>query len=184
MEAKRLDKNKILSLALLTVMLVMFLFVSSAKAVTWVEVARQSGSAFPDLEQFSMQFECSHVEWRIRWSYDAVGDPPFESLLIIKKDGDLIVYSNGYFDDAGVRNIHNEAGNFTLEITCVNMYEYTIIIEQDIDSIPEFTPTTIIIALVTVLIFAVGLSKKLRNDRKHLKNSKGLSAKYGIKESC
>ena len=132
-----------------------------AKATTWVEVDRRSGSAFPDLAEFSMQFECSHVEWRIKWSYDAVGSP-FESVLLIQKSGIWIVYSEGYISKSGVRNIHNEAGNFSLDITCLSMYEYTIIVEQDVDSIPEFTPIALIFALITVSTLVVALSKKFK----------------------
>ena len=122
--------------------------IQSVNATDWVEVTRWSGSAFPDLEEFSMQFECSHIEWRIVWSYDAVGSP-FESILIIQKSGDLIVYSESYFSKSGARSIHNEAGNFSLEITCLNMYEYLIIVEQDVDSIPEF-PSYLILPLFMI----------------------------------
>jgi len=38
--------------------------------------------------------------------------------------------------------------------------ECTIIVEQDVDSIPEFTPTASIIGLITVSALAVVLSKK------------------------
>ena len=154
-----MEKKKIFTLAVLTIIIAMFMTASSVKAVDWVEVDRRSGSAFPDPAEFSMQFECSHVEWRIRWSYDTVGSP-FESVLLIQKRGDLIVYSESYLSKSGVRNIHNEAGNFSLDITCLNMYEYTIIVEQDVDSIPEFTSATLIMAFITVSILAVVLSKK------------------------
>lgn len=49
-----------------------------------------------------------------------------------------------------------------MEITCLNMYEYAIIVEQDVDSIPEFTPATLIIVLIAVSVFAVALSKKFK----------------------
>ncbi|TSA57955.1 hypothetical protein D4R42_00665 [bacterium] len=61
-----MKKKKISGLALLTIMIAKSMMISLAKATTWVEVARRSGSAFPYAEEFSMQFECSHVEWRVR----------------------------------------------------------------------------------------------------------------------
>jgi len=100
----------------------------------WREVARWSGSAFPYPAEFNMEFEITHVDWRVRWSYNSVGSFEFESLLIIQKDSDLLVYDSSYFDRSGVRNVYNEAGNFSLDVTCLNMYEYTIIVEQDEDS--------------------------------------------------
>ncbi|MEM3713918.1 MAG: NosD domain-containing protein [Nitrososphaeria archaeon] len=103
------------------------------KSSLWIEVSRQSGSAFPNPAEFSMEFEINYVNWRVRWSYVAVGYP-FESLLIIKKNGELFVYSEGYFNREGVRYVYNETGKFNLSIICVSVYEYTIIVEQDVDS--------------------------------------------------
>lgn len=125
--------------ALLVVLLTLFLTnmlvsnIPKARAVTWVEVTRRSGVAFPHLEKFNMTFEINYVNWRVKYSYVAVGWD-FESLLIIKKNGELFIYSSGYISRSGVRNVYNETGNFTLEVYCLNMYEYTIIVEQDVDS--------------------------------------------------
>ena len=80
-----------------------------------------------------MEFEISHVDWRVRWSYVAVGYP-FESLLLIQKNGELFIYSSSYISTSGVRNVYNEAGDFSLAVLCANVYEYTIIVEQDVDS--------------------------------------------------
>ena len=118
---------------LLISMLTLAFNIQPARAVTWREVARWSGSAFPDPEEFIMEFEISYVDWRVRWSYVAVGSP-FESLLLIRKNGELFIYSSGYIGRSGVRNVYNEAGNFSLDVTCLNVYEYTIIVEQDVDS--------------------------------------------------
>lgn len=128
-----MEKKRILNTSLLVIILGISMITGLAKATSWVEVVRWSGSAFPELAQFEEQFECSHEEWRVRWIYDAVGSP-FESLLIIQSGGDLFVYSDGYFSKSGVRNVHNNRGNFSFSITCANIYEYTIIVEQDVDS--------------------------------------------------
>ena len=100
----------------------------------WREVTRWSGSAFPNPAEFNMEFEISHVDWRVRWSYSAVGSFEFESLLIIQKNGELFVYDSSYVDWSGVRNVYNETGTFNLSTLCLNMYEYTIIVEQDVKS--------------------------------------------------
>jgi len=118
---------------LLIGMLTLAFNIQPARAVTWREVARRSGSPFPDLAEFVMEFEISYVDWRVRWSYVAVGWD-FESLLIINKNGELFIYSDGFISRSGVRNVYNEAGNFSLDVTCLNVYEYTIIVEQDVDS--------------------------------------------------
>ncbi len=78
--------------------------VTWASSSNWVEVARYSGSAFPDIEEFDTEgFVADHEEWRIRWSYDAVGSS-LESMLMIGNGGDMIVISTSYFDESGVRN--------------------------------------------------------------------------------
>ena len=46
----------------------------------------------------------------------------------------------------------------------------TVIVEQDVDSIQEFTPTTLAIVLVAVSILAVVLSKKFKRRRRHNKS--------------
>lgn len=159
-------KKKITSLALLTSVIVLFMAISSVRATTWVEVVRWSGSAFPDPEQFTTEpFNCPHVDWRIRWSYTAVGSP-FESLLMIEifEGGESIglIYKSGYFSRSGDKYIYNNSGTFYLEILLLNMDDYTIIVEQDIDSIPEFTPVALIIVFITVSTLAVVLSKRKR----------------------
>jgi parallel beta-helix repeat protein len=100
----------------------------------WKEVARWTGSAFPTPAQFSIGFEISRVNWRIKWDYTAVGSFDFESLLLIQKNGELFIYDTSYFDQSGVRNVYNETGTFSLDATCLNMYAYTIIVEQDANS--------------------------------------------------
>jgi len=65
----------------------------------------------------------------------------------------------------GVSYIHNLKGTFYMEII-TNAENYTIIVEQDITSIPEFAPATLAIVLITVSILAVVLSKKFKKRMK------------------
>jgi len=165
-------KKKISGLALLTIMLAMPMMISSVEATEWVEVTRRSGSAHTSKE-FSMQFECNHVEWRIRWSYEAEG-APFESTLLIQGINPLILATLGYSSRSGVR-VCNGTGNHNLEVTCIGMNEYTIVIEEDVDSIPEFpswTPLLIMLLAVVavVLIYRRSLHKNSTVDLIPLKS--------------
>lgn len=153
-------------------MLAMSMAISSAKATTWVEVARWSEEAFPEPKEFTTgNLVCNHVEWRIRWIYTAVGSYPYESLLLIEiyEQGNPesigLIYKSGYISRSGIKNIHNNSGTFYLDITLVNIEECTIIVEQDVDSIPEFTPATLIIGLIMVSTLAVALSKKISKPK-------------------
>ena len=125
--------SKIIMIFLLFGMATFVFKIQPARAVIWGEVATRTGSPFPDVEEFTMDFEISHSDWRIRYSYDAVGSD-FESIFIIKLDGELFIYSSGFFDESDLRNVYNDSGNFRLDVTCANVYEYTIIIEQNVDS--------------------------------------------------
>jgi len=165
---KKMEKKRILSTSLLVIILGISMTIGLAKATSWSEVARWSDSGFPDPKQFTTEhFNCSHVEWRIRWSYIAVGSP-FESVLVIKiyEEGESeyigLIYKEGYISKSGVKSIHNNSGTFYLGITFANMDECTIIVEQDTDSVPEFTSTALIITLITVSALTVALSKKFK----------------------
>jgi len=124
---------KVMLSVMLVGMQVMLFHAKLVRAERWIEVTSQSGSAFPESDIFTMEFEINYVNWRIRWSYVAVGWP-VESLIMITKNGELFVISQSYFSDSGVRYVYNESGRFNLTVTCMNVYSYTIIIEQDVDS--------------------------------------------------
>jgi hypothetical protein len=50
---------------------------------------------------------------------------------------------------AGVSDIHNNKGTFFLSIFVGYLLNYTIIIQQDTDSIPEFSPIIFLFVLTT-----------------------------------
>ena len=62
----------------------------------------------------------------------------------------------------GVSNIYGRSGTFYLEII-TNQKAYTIIVEQNINSIPELTSFALTIALITGSISAIMLSKRAKN---------------------
>ena len=158
-----MEKKKISGLALLTIMIAMSMMISLAKATNWVEVTSFTGSG---TEQYTTDyFTCDHVEWRIRWEYvdseytvfNVYTYPQGEDVLFINS-----IIKIGGEDTSGVSYIHNQQGTFYMKINVANTESYTIIIEQDTDSIPEFTPFALIVVLITVSILAVALSKKFK----------------------
>ena len=78
--------SRIIMILLLFGMVTFVFKIQPTRAVMWGEVAKRNGSPFPDAEEFTMEFEINHADWRIRWNYDAVGSD-FESLLVIKLNG-------------------------------------------------------------------------------------------------
>jgi hypothetical protein len=155
-------KKKVLGLTFLTIMLAMPMITSSVEATNWVEVTRFTGSGTTDY------FTCEHVEWRIRWEYTPSKLAAFT--VFVYEQGEDVWYIDSVFktgdeETSGVSHIHNQKGTFYMDIDAANIENFTVIIEQDVDSIPEFTPATIAIVLVAVSVLAVALSKKVDKMR-------------------
>ena len=172
-------KKKIASLALLTIMLVMPMTISLAKAETWVEVGRWTGGTGLTTTGY---FNIAHEEWRIRYNItlssnaecrmDVYEDGEEESFALIyawheNSEGTVKVtkYTAEHFP-----NIHSSIGVFHIDTILIGEGSYLIIVEQDVDSIPEFTPITLIIVLTALSIFLVALSKKLKHNKKVIIN--------------
>ena len=133
----------------------------------WVEVTRFIGS-----KGFTTDvFVCDHVEWRIRWEFDP-GHWHFADLYTLQvttyKEGESTKYFNQIRELpsgnlSGVELL-NQSGTFYLEINSGLVDSYTIIVEENIDSIPEFPSwAPLLIALVAVVAVAVVYRRKLQN---------------------
>jgi outer membrane protein assembly factor BamB len=128
----------------------------------WSEVARFSGSGS---EKYTTDyFTCDYEEWRIRWEYVPSSQQPdltsFSMFTYPKSEGDReATYVNqimktGTVDTNGTSFIHNYQGTFHMYIDVEGTESYTIIIEQNLSSIPEF-PSWTILPLFLVATFAV-----------------------------
>jgi hypothetical protein len=130
----------------------------------WVEVTRFIGT-----KGFTTDvFVCDHVEWRIRWKFDP-GHWHFPELhkfqVTTFKEGE----STNYFNQirelpsgnlSGVELL-NQSGTFYLEISSGLIDSYIIIVEQNIDSIPEFPSWAILPMISTITLFLVVIKRKL-----------------------
>jgi hypothetical protein len=134
----------------------------------WVEVTRFIGT-----KGFTTDaFVCDHVEWRIRWEFDP-GHWHFVDLYTLQvttyKEGESTNYFNQIREPpngnlSGVELL-NQSGTFYLEINSGLIDSYTIIVEENIDSIPEFPSwTPLLITLVAVVAVAVVYRQRLRKD--------------------
>ena len=150
-------KKKILGLALLTIMLALSMSISLAKATNWVEVTRFTGSGTTDY------FTCEHVEWRIRWEYTPSKLAVF-GFYVYEKGEDVFfidsAFKMGDEETSGVSYIHNQEGIFYMDISAANIENYTIIVEQDVDSIPEFPSWIILPLFLVATLFAIIIKKR------------------------
>ena len=130
----------------------------------WVEVTRFIGT-----KGFTTNvFVCDCPEWRINWEYDP-GYGIFPELATLQvttyREGESANYltqilevPNGNLN--GVELL-NQSGAFYLEISTGIIDGYTIIVEQNIESIPEFPSLAILSLLLIATSVAVLCRKKL-----------------------
>jgi len=128
--------------------------IALASPADWSEVTRFTGSG---TESYTTDyFTCEHVEWRIRWEYVPDSDFPEYTVFNVYSypEGEDVIFIDsiikmGAEDTSGASYIHNNAGTFYSTINVANTESYTIIVEQDLDSIPEF-PSFIILPLFMI----------------------------------
>ena len=134
----------------------------------WVEVTRFIGS-----KGFTTDvFVCDHVEWRIRWDFDP-GHWHFVDLYTLQvttyKEGESTKYFNQIREPpngnlSGVELL-NQSGTFYLDINSGLIDSYTIIIEENIDSIPELPSwTPLLITLIAVVAVAIVYRQRLNKQ--------------------
>lgn len=133
----------------------------------WIEVARftETGQGSTKTETF----ECSHVDWRIRWSFDSsINEPPLIfAITVYNSNGKIVDFFITTVQGSGTLD-YNRTGSFYLNIRVNYVQNYQVIVEQNIDSIPEFLSDII---LVSGLLMSSAISIIYRHKRK-LENQK------------
>jgi hypothetical protein len=134
----------------------------------WVEVTRFIGT-----KGFTTDvFVCDHVEWRIRWEFDP-GHWHFADMHTLQVTTYEEGESTNYFNQIrelpsgnliGVELL-NQSGTFYLEIGSGLIDSYTIIVEENIDSIPEFPSWIVLPLFLMVTGIVIVLKKRLLHQR-------------------
>ena len=120
--------------------------VAFASSENWVEVTRFTGSGS---EKYTTDyFTCNQGEWRIRWEY--IPDSQYSNLTSLSvftypiMEGDRgptyinVIMKTGSEDTNGISYIHDYPGTFHMNINVRWTESYTLIVEQELESIPEF----------------------------------------------
>jgi len=131
----------------------------------WSEVTRFSGEGGISTTE---HFTCDHVDWRIRWEYEPRTDNPAGSALLVyvySYDGSFMrdhwfesIIKRGIGETNGILYIYNKNGTFNLDVLA-STAGYTLIIEQNLDSIPEF-PSWAILPVLFIASLTVILGRK------------------------
>jgi hypothetical protein len=145
------------------------MMVESASAENWVEATRFTGSGAQNYT--TNYFTCNNAEWRIRYEY--VTNPrlsilTFFKVFIYSKGEDTIYVDSidkfGANDTSGISYVHNKTGTFYLKINA-NTQSYKIFIEQDTNSVPEFSSWTFPL-LLTIMVASSGLLVYLKKCKR------------------
>jgi hypothetical protein len=145
-----------------------------ASAGSWSEVTRFTGAGTANYA--TDYFNCNHAEWRIVWSYTP--DQAYPNLTIFnvyaypQGENALFVasiFQTGATVTSGTTYVHNNEGTFYLKINVANTQNYTVTVEQDIDSVPEY-PNIIIPTIAALSILTIFLGFKIKRNVKAQKS--------------
>ena len=154
--------------ATLIVVLFCFLLLVSAPSIAfassgnWVEVV-----TFPNGVGFGMSshFTINHVDWRIKWEINPSNSSERTSFTVHvfhymgTRAPEEISWLTTH-ETTGILNIYNASGSFFLVGWTMNADSGTLIIEQNIDSIPEFPSWTPMLLILTMLAVVLAIYKR------------------------
>ena len=137
-------------------------YFSEPPSDNWVEVARFIGTGGFTTDVFV----CDYPEWRIRWEYDPLSVLFWEGLTPLgvkvhpeSQSTRTISSITGIESQDGINYVHDNAGRFYMTISPTFLRSYTIIVEQNIESIPEFS-SWIILPLFLIATFVDIIARK------------------------
>ena len=158
---------------MIAVLFSLFLLVSMSSVVfaqekNWVEVAdfSQNRPFFGNTNCFTIE----HSEWRIRWEYEkTLGNlTAFMFEVRVAETNQLIGNWNnsGKIDiTQGVFNVTGYEGEFYLWIGTNG--NYTVIVEQNLDALPEFSSLTILVSgFLASIIGSMAYRRRTQQVRK------------------
>jgi hypothetical protein len=139
----------------------------------WVEVSKFSGDGafFGSTLPANELFNVSHSDWRIKWEYEIYIQNLTAFFFDVKLAGTnqtVAGYSNsGQLNiQKGILNITEYTGEFYLYVG-TNAKSYTITVEENIDSIPEFPSMTILFAgLSLITLISIIYRHKPKQEKK------------------
>ncbi len=185
-----MEKRKPITILLLCLFTpVITVNVINASFGNWVELARLTGYA-PKFGE-SPLFTCEYNEWRVKWEYVPYAEYPNLTAFSIHvqthayvESGPIIppsfrqsdeeetysvtvgsIVKSGTEETNGILYINGFNGTFYMDIVS-NADSYVIIVEQNIDSIPEF-PSGIILLLFLIATISVIVFKKRTRLKQH-----------------
>ena len=141
--------------------------IAFASSDNWVEVITFTGSAGG--VHSTSRFAVDYVDWRIRWEVtpgnDSERGTSFDAYVYPSSGGpyvEMMHYTIGTEKTTGIKNIYNHRGIFYIVVVTTNIADVKLIIEQNIESIPEFPSWTILPLLIVVTLVGVIFRNKIK----------------------
>ena len=138
-----------------------------ASSSNWVEVITFTGSAGG--VHSTSRFAVDYVDWRIRWEVtpgnDSERGTSFDAYVYPSSGGpyvEVLHHTIGTEKTTGIKNIYNHMGSFYIVVVTTNIADVKLIIEQNIESIPEFPSWTILPLLIVVTLVGVIFRNKIK----------------------
>ena len=137
-----------------------------ASSENWVEVMRISRNGSANF--LCGPFVIDSPEWRIKWEFIPPDHWHFADLHFLKitvyPEGELTnyvdqTYGNGN-RNSGIHYVHYDPGEFRLKILTGMIESFTVVVEQNLDSIPEFPSWIILPLTMTATLIAVVLKRR------------------------
>ena len=154
--------------SIIAILVSLFLFGSMSDAAfassgNWVEVSRFNGTIWGGSTE---PFTCDHVDWRIKWSYEPTpGDTSVFPLRfrfnVVEVGGKLVEFFIPPSNQIGGTLNINQTGEFYIAIDTMYVENYTVIVEQNLESIPEFPSWIILPLFLIATVFALVIKKKI-----------------------
>jgi hypothetical protein len=147
-----------------------------AETANWSQVAFFTGLG-SRLAQNTTNFTIGHPEWRIEWSFTVNSSYSAEVgfFVYVFPQGETknyvdYIYSIGLnASTSGTEYIHNTTGTFYMNVLAAQpaILSYTLIVQQDLNSVPEFpSSTTLLLALTAALVATIALACGKQGSRR------------------
>jgi len=139
-----------------------------ASPESWSEVVRFTGAGSLQTRT-TPDFTVGHANWRIIWNYTYASENASVAGFVVStyprgQSGDMVsfIFSIGGSPTSGIEYVSNQTGTFFMEIVApAQVTSYSLIVEQDLDSIPEFPSPLVALSLVLVAaLLAVTVRRK------------------------
>jgi hypothetical protein len=172
------EKKTVVSLLIIGLLLLTFIPGVFASSKNWVEVDRFSGGSWIGGTRF---FLIDHVEWRIRWSWKksfglSLNEPIFFRFNVLDfRDEHVELVDADHKTNGTVYLFQKRQCFYYLYIIGINLENYTIIIEQNIDSIPEFPSWLILPIFLVTTLSVIAVRKNCLKAHKESNSSENLN---------